>query len=104
MKIKKKPKSKLYRTLEDGNLLFNLILAAWFLALVVVFSGIFKLVFPYKIALIIRYTFISMFLINFIFKIADIYAACTKESVQEKVWREIMKKRLKQKPSSESQS
>lgn len=100
MKIKRKKKSKLYKVLEEGDLLFNLVLAIWFFILGLVFGNAFKIFLPYKNALIAFYFLISSLSINFIFKIVDIYMIYTKESLSEKVHREIAKKReLKQKPS-----
>jgi len=89
MKIKKKKKSKRVKILEEGNLLFNLVVSVWFLALAVVFGGIFKLILPYKYALIAFYSVFSIFLVNLIFKIVDIYAEYTKESLSEKIHREL---------------
>lgn len=98
MKIKKKKKSKIVKTLEEGNLLFNLVVSIWFLALTIVFGGIFKLILPYKYAMIAFYSVLSVFLLNFIFKIVDVYAEYTKESLSEKIHRELLEKRSKQKP------
>ncbi len=104
MKFKKKKKSKLIKTLKEGDLFFNLVMSIWFLALALVFSNFFKLALPYKNALIAQYFVISVFVINFIFKIVDIYAAHTKETLSDRVHREILSKRAKRMLSSDHQS
>lgn len=104
MKFKKKKKPKWIKTLEEGDLFFNLVISTWLLVLAFVFSDFFRTVLPYKNALIAKYFFISVFVINFVFKIVDIYADYTKETLAEKVQREILAKRLKQKPLSENQN
>lgn len=97
---KRRKKSKLEKTLEEGDLLFNLVLSTWFLILGLIFGGVFKLFLPYKNALIAFYFFISAISINLIFKIVDIYMVYTKESLSDKVNREIeAKRKLKRTPS-----
>lgn len=95
---KKRKKSKFEKTLEEGDLLFNFVLATWFFILGLVFGNVFKLFLPCKNALVAFYFLISALLINVIFKIVDIYMIYTKESVSEKIQREIAEKKLKQKP------
>lgn len=101
MKFRKKKKPRWIKILEEGDLLFNFVMSIWLLGLVIVFSNFFKTFLPYKNALVIQYSMISIFLINLIFKIVDIYAEYTKETLSDRVQREILAKRLKQKPSSE---
>lgn len=97
---KKRKKFKIEKTLEEGDLLFNLVLAMWFFILGLIFGDVFKLFLSYKNALIAFYFLISSLLINVIFKIVDIYMIHTKESLSEKTNREIAEKRkLKQTPS-----
>jgi hypothetical protein len=96
---KKRKKSKLMKTLEEGDLLFNLVLAIWFLILGLIFGNVFKLFLSYKVALLAFYFLVSALLINVIFKIVDIYTIHTKESVNEKIHRELAEKKIKQKPS-----
>ncbi|NOT80475.1 MAG: hypothetical protein HOP07_15900 [Bacteriovoracaceae bacterium] len=97
---KRRKKSKIEKVLEEGDLLFNLVLAIWFLILGFVFGGVFKLFLPYKNALLAFYFLTSALLINLIFKIVDFYVIYTKESLSKKIHREILEKRkLKQKPS-----
>lgn len=99
MKTKRMKKLKILKTLEEGDLLFNCVLAIWFLFLGLVFGNVFKLFLPYKNALFVFYFLISALLINLIFKIVDIYMVHTKESLADKVLRELQEKRkLKQKP------
>ena len=90
---KRKKKSKLQKTLEEGDLLFNLVLAIWFLLLGLIFGGVFKLLLPYKTSLIVFYSVFSALLINLLFKIVDIYMIYTKESVETKIHRELEEKR-----------
>lgn len=104
MKFKKKKKPKWIKILEEGDLFFNLVMSIWLLGLVLVFSNFFKTFLPYKNALVVQYSLISTFLINFIFKTVDIYAEYTNEALSDRVQREILAKRLKQKPLSEHQS
>jgi len=96
---KKRKKTKLEKTLEEGDLLFNLVLAVWFSFLGLIFGNVFKLFLSYKVALVAFYFLVSALLINLIFKIVDIYMIYTKESVSEKIQRELAEKKLKQKPS-----
>lgn len=97
---RKKKKSKLQKTLEEGDLLFNLVLAIWFLLHCLVFGGIFKLLLPYKTALIVFYAVVSAFSVNLLFKIVDIYMVYTKETIDDKIHRELEEKRkLKRTPS-----
>lgn len=97
---KKKKKSKLQKTLEEGDLLFNLVLSVWFLILCLVFGGVFKLLLPYKTALVVFYALISAFSINLVFKVVDIYMIYTKESIDVKIQRELeAKRKLKRTPS-----
>lgn len=100
MRAKRKKKSKLHKVLEEGDLLFNLVLAIWFFILGLVFGNAFKIFLQYKTGMLAFYFLISSLLINLIFKVVDIYMIYTKESLSEKVHREIAEKRkLKQKPS-----
>lgn len=85
MKIRKKKKTKLYKTLEEGDLLFNLILAIWFFILSIVFGGIFEIFFSYKIAMLASYFTVSAFLINLIFKIVDIYRIYSQDPFAKRV-------------------
>lgn len=97
---KKKKKTKLQKTLDEGDLLFNLVLSVWFLILSLVFGGVFKLMLPYKTALVAFYAVVSAFSINLVFKIVDIYVVYTKESIDLKIQRELeLKRKLKQTPS-----
>ncbi len=97
---KKKKKTKLQKTLEEGDLLFNLVLSVWFLILCLIFGGVLKMLLPYKIALVVFYALISAFSINLVFKIADIYMVYTKESIDVKIQRELeAKRKLKRMPS-----
>jgi hypothetical protein len=98
--FKKRKKLKIEKVLEEGDLLFNLVLATWFLFLGLVFGGAFKIFLPYKNALLVFYFLISALLINLIFKIVDVYMVYTKESLNDKILRELQEKRkLKRKPS-----
>ncbi len=90
---KKRKKSKLQKTLEEGDLLFNLVLSAWFFLLGVVFSGAFKIFLPYKYAMLSIYSVISALAINLIFKIVDIYIVYTKEPINDKIHQKLTEKR-----------
>lgn len=90
---KRRKKSKLEKTLEEGDLLFNLVLSIWFFILAVVFGGIFKIFLSYKNAMLAFYSLLSILSINLIFKIVDIYMVYTKESVSDRVQRELAEKR-----------
>lgn len=97
---RRRKKLKIVTVLEEGDLLFNLVLAVWFLFLGLVFGRGFKVFLPYKNGLLIFYFLISALLINLIFKIVDIYMVYTKESLSDKIHRELQEKRkIKQKPS-----
>lgn len=90
---KERKKSKLQKTLEEGDLLFNLVLAVWFFLLGIVFSGAFKIFLPYKFAMLSIYSVVSALSINLIFKIVDIYMVYTKEPLSELIHRELEEKR-----------
>ncbi len=90
---KRRKKSKLEKTLEEGDLLFNLVLSIWFFLLAIVFGGAFKIFLSYKNAMLAFYSLLSVLSINLIFKIVDIYMVYTKESLSDKVHRELAKKR-----------
>ncbi len=97
---RRRKKLKIVKVLEEGDLLFNLVLAVWFLFLGLIFGGVFKIFLPYKNALLVFYFLISTLLINLVFKVVDIYIVYTKESLSDKIHRELQEKRkLKQKPS-----
>lgn len=97
---RRRKKLKIAKVLEEGDLLFNLVLAVWFLFLGLIFSRVFKIFLPYKNGLLAFYFLISALLINLIFKIVDIYMVYTKESLSDKIHRELQEKRkLKQKLS-----
>lgn len=97
VKIKKKKKSKFVKTLEEGNLLFNLVLSVWFLILAFVFSGVFKLILPYKFVMFTFYFLLSILLVNLFSKIIDIYSEYTKETASEKIHRELLERKAKKK-------
>ncbi len=90
---KRRKKLKIQKVLEEGDLLFNLVLAIWFLFLGLVFGNAFKIFLPYKNALFVFYILISALLINLIFKIVDIYMVYTKESLNDKILRELQEKK-----------
>jgi hypothetical protein len=90
---KKRKKSKLQKCLEEGDLLFNLVMSVWFLFLVFLFKGVFKLVLPYKTSVFVFNFVVAGFIINLIFKIVDIYAEYTKETLAERIQKEILEKR-----------
>ncbi len=96
---RRRKKLKILTVLEEGDLLFNLVLAVWFLFWGLVFGRVFKIFLPYKSALLAFYFLVSALIINLIFKIVDIYMVYTKESLADKIQRELQEKRkLKQKP------
>lgn len=95
---RRRKKLKIVKVLEEGDLLFNLVLAVWFLFLGLIFGRAFKIFLPYKNGLLVFYFLISALLINLIFKIVDIYMVYTKEPLSDKVLRELQEKKLKQKP------
>jgi len=97
---RRRKKFKIVKVLGEGDLLFNLVLANWFLFLGLIFGGVFRIFLTYKNALLAFYFLVPALLINLIFKIVDIYMVYTKESLGDKIQRELQEKRkLKQKPS-----
>jgi len=97
---RRRKKLKIVKVIEEGDLLFNLVLAIWFLFLGLIFGGAFKIFLPHKNALLVFYSLISALLVNLVFKIVDIYMVYTKESMSDKIHRELQETRkLKQKTS-----
>lgn len=92
-KLRRKRKSKLYRTLEQGDLFFNLCLSVWFLILWVIFGSITKPLFSIKIGLLIYFSILSFLLLNFVSKIMDIGTEYFRETLAEKILRENLAKR-----------
>lgn len=90
---KRRKKSKLEKTLEEDDLLFNLVLSIWFFLLAIVFGGVFKIFLSYKNAMLAFYSLLSVLSINLLFKLVDIYMVYTKESLSDKVHRELTEKR-----------
>jgi hypothetical protein len=93
-KPRRKRKSKLYRTLEQGNLFFNLCLSIWFLGLWVIFGSIIKPLFSFKIGLLIYFSISSFLFLNFASKIMDIGTEYFRETLAEKILRENLPKKI----------
>lgn len=92
-KPRRKRKTKFYRTLEQGDLFFNLCLSVWFLVLWLIFGSAIKPLFSFKIGLLIYFSISSFLFLYFVSKTMDIGTEYFRETLAEKILRENMAKR-----------